>query len=182
MALSNETIIRTLLDARARIAASVWLIAREAHVTEDIFQEVCVRALSKAGPFEHEGQLLSWAHVTARHEAIDVMRRRKPEWVGLDSDLLDLIDAEWSADEVASGGRLDALRTCLEAMPAGPRRLLELRYFEGLPCSDVAQTLGVRLDAVYQRLSRLHQALGACIEKRLTGDTTLPLNSAYHAT
>jgi hypothetical protein len=41
VALSNEAIIRTLLDARGRLAASVWLIVREAHVTEDIFQEVC---------------------------------------------------------------------------------------------------------------------------------------------
>jgi len=37
VALSNEAIIRTLLDARGRLAASVWLIVREAHVTEDIF-------------------------------------------------------------------------------------------------------------------------------------------------
>jgi len=141
-----------------------------------------VRALSKAGPFEHAGQLLSWAQVTVRHEAIDVMRRRQPEWIGLDSDVLDLIDSEWSTEPVAAGGRLDALHDCLAAMPPTPRRLLELRYFEGLSCGDVAQTLGLGLEAVYQRLSRLHRALADCVEKRLTADDPLPLKSASNAT
>jgi hypothetical protein len=60
--------------------------------------------------------MLSWAQVTARHEAIDVMRRRQPEWIGLDSDVLDLIDSEWTTEPVAAGGRLDALRDCFAAM------------------------------------------------------------------
>ena len=28
-------------------------------------------------------------------------------------------------------------------------------------------TLGMKLDAIYQRLARLHRALGECIQKRL---------------
>ena len=180
MPLANEAIIRTLLDARTRISASIWLVVRDAQATEDIFQEVCVRALTKAGPFEHEGQLFSWAQVTARHEAIDVMRRRKPEWVGLDGDLLERIDGEWTTEPPATGGRLDALRTCLDSMPAASRRLMELRYFEGLSCDEVARMLGLKLDAVYKRLSRLHRALGDCIEKRLQGEIASPLNSSFH--
>jgi len=31
----------------------------------------------------------------------------------------------------------------------------------------VAEQLGVRLDAIYKRLSRLHQALKKCIETKL---------------
>ena len=34
-------------------------------------------------------------------------------------------------------------------------------------CEEVAASLGTKLDAVYKRLSRLHQGLKGCIETKL---------------
>ena len=67
---------------------------------------------------------------------------------------------------------MGALRDCLDQIPAASRRLLELRYFEGRSCNEVAAEVGAGLDAVYQRLSRLHRQLRACVEQRLGGAQT----------
>jgi RNA polymerase sigma-70 factor (ECF subfamily) len=167
MPLSQEIIIRTLFAARSRLSAAVWLVVRDAHAAEDIFQNVSVKALTKNVQFEHDGELLSWAHVTARREAIDLLRRQKKSVVGLDDEVLNLLESEWSAATAISGARVDALRDCLDAAPEEARRMLELRYFEERSCDDVAAQVGIGLDAVYQRLSRLHRALKVCIERRL---------------
>jgi len=169
MALSQEIIVRVLFAARSRLSAAAWLVVRDAQAAEDIFQNVSVKALTKGVPFEHEAQLLSWAHVTVRHEAIDWLRRQRTGLVPLEVDVLELLEAEWAA-EPTTGPRVDALRECLELAPAEGRRLLELRYFEGRQCEEVAQATGLGLEAVYQRLSRLHRALKTCIERRLTND------------
>ena len=63
--------------------------------------------------------------------------------------------------------RLEALRTCLKALPEKSSRLLRLRYFEDNSCGEVAKKLGTGLNAVYKRLSRLHEGLKKCIELRL---------------
>jgi len=40
MALAQEEIVKTLLSARMRVLASVWVIERDAPAAEDIFQNV----------------------------------------------------------------------------------------------------------------------------------------------
>jgi DNA-directed RNA polymerase specialized sigma24 family protein len=52
-------------------------------------------------------------------------------------------------------------------VPAESRRVLELRYADGLGCAEVAAAVGVGLDAVYKRLSRLHTTLRQCVEGKL---------------
>jgi len=42
-----------------------------------------------------------------------------------------------------------------------------LKYFEGLNGSEMAARIGIDLDAVYKRLSRLHQALRQCVERKM---------------
>jgi len=173
MPLPEESIVRALFGARHRLSAAAWLITRDSQAAEDIFQNVSVKAITRGGPFEHEAALLSWAHVAARREAIDWLRRRRPEVSVLDDDVLELLEAEWAAAPSPGGARVDALRDCLERAPADARRLLELRYFHGRSCEEVAAEAGLGLAAVYQRLSRLHRALKLCIERRLAGGETV---------
>jgi RNA polymerase sigma factor (sigma-70 family) len=173
MSLSREQIVRCLLDARSRLSASAWLIVHDAHTTEELFQDAMVKVLDEELGFEGEAQLISWAQVVMRNAALNWARRRQSRQVPLDADVLEMLEAEWARKPAASsGGRLDALRDCLDALPLGSRRLLESRYFEGRSCGEVSRILGVSLSAVYQRLSRLHQALKGCIERRRQGSQT----------
>ena len=169
MALPQEDIVRTLFAARPRISAAVWLVVRDTQAAEDIFQDTSVKALTKGGPFETQGHLLSWARVTARHAAIDWLRRCRPDWVTLEADVLDLLEDEARARTAPEGPRVDALGECMEALPPPARQLLELRYFDRRSCDEVAAVLGVKIGAVYQRLSRLHRVLKECVERRMAG-------------
>jgi len=167
----GQALVSALFAARSRISAGIWLIVRDTQAAEDIFQATSVKALTKGGPFTSQAQLFSWVQVTARHAAIDWLRRRKSECVVLEGEVLDLLEeqAAKAAVHVLEGARVDALRDCLEAIPARSREMLELRYFEGRSCEEVADVFDLKLAAVYQRLSRLHRALKECIERRIAG-------------
>jgi len=172
MALSQEDVVRTLLAARIRISASAWLVVRDVQAAEDIFQNLSVKALSGTTRFELEAQLLSWAHITARHEALNWVRSRKSRALSLDEAVLDLVASEGDREGVdrKEGQRVEALRECLATLPSGSRQILDLRYAEERSCEEISRVLGVGLDAVYQRLSRLHRAVKQCTERRLTGE------------
>lgn len=167
MPLDHETILKHLFEARQRLSATAWLIVRDAQATEDLFQNVALKAVTKNVSFEHEGALLSWAMVSIKREGIDWLRKRKPESLGLEPEVLDLISQEWSAHPQSEGQHMEALRECLESMPEKSRQLLRLRYFDGYSCDEVARLVGASLDAVYQRLSRLHRQLKQCVDQRL---------------
>jgi len=165
MSLSQEVIVRTLLAARTKISTSAWMVTRDVQAAEDIFQNLSVKALAGATPFELEAQLISWAHITARHEALNWIRSRKGRMACLDEAVLNLVAQEW--EEAPEGPRLKALRGCLDGLPRDSRQILDLRYSEERPCDEIAKTLGLGLEAVYQRISRLHRALKQCTEQRL---------------
>ena len=168
MVISEQEILRTLMKSRDRIAAAAWVVVRDAHAAEDIFQNVALKALVKEVSFEAEGAVLSWAFITARREGIDWLRRHRKESTGLDPEILELLEQEWLSETARSGEiRMEALRACLKTLPEKSSRLLRLRYFEGNSCREVAKKLGTELNAVYKRLSRLHEGLKQCIEHRL---------------
>ena len=159
VALDHQDIVRALLAVRSRISAAVFLIVRDAQTAEDIFQDVSVKALSDDVSFEGEPQLVSWAHITARHQALNWLRSRKNRPVPLDEELLELMEAEWARESMRpEGERIEALRHCVEKLPARSRQILDLRYAQSCSCKEVSRTVGVGLDAIYQRLARLHRA------------------------
>ncbi len=168
MTLSEQDILRIVMKSRDRIAAAAWVVVRDAHAAEDIFQDVVLKALTKEVSFEAEGALLSWAFITARRGGIDWLRRHRRELTGLDSEILELLEHEWLSETANRGERrFEALRACLKTLPEKSCLLLQLRYFEGNSCTEVARKLGAELNAVYKRLSRLHRGLRECVELRL---------------
>ncbi len=170
--LPQEDLIRTVLGQRARISAGVWLVVRDVHLTEDVFQEVVVKAVENRHLFTNEAQLLSWCRITARNLALNLLRKRRRETTVVSEQIVDLLEQEWEGEGAAVAARIDALQDCLEALPEKSRGMLEARYFQGRSCADVGQALGMGLDAVYQRLSRLHRSLRGCVEEKLHGRFT----------
>jgi len=45
MTISEQDILRTLMKSRDRIAAAAWVVVRDAHAAEDIFQNVALKTL-----------------------------------------------------------------------------------------------------------------------------------------
>ncbi len=165
MNLTEQDILQTLMKWRTRMSAAAWVVVRDAHAAEDIFQNVALKAMTREVSFETASALLSWAFITARREGIDWLRRHRRVSTCLDAEVLELLELEWQARPAhASGERIEALRDCLESVPEVSRRLLKLRYFDGYSCEEVADQMGLGLNAIYKRVSRLHESLKDCIE------------------
>ena len=168
MELDEQSILQSLMKWRSRVSAAAWVVVRDSHAAEDIFQNVVLKALTRDVHFSAEAALLSWAFITARREGIDWIRRHRRETSCLDEEVLELLEHEWQATTSNTvNARVGALRDCLEAAPENTRRLLKLRYFDGYSCDEVARELGAGLNAIYKRLSRLHESLRNCVEARM---------------
>lgn len=167
--LSEQEILQSLMKWRTRLSAAAWVVVRDAHAAEDIFQNVALKAMTREVSFETESALMSWAFITARREGIDWLRRHHRETLCLDDDTLNLLEHEWQATPSHdAGAKIEALQDCLASVPESSRRLLKLRYFDGYSCQEVAEQMGSGLNAIYKRISRLHQSLKECIEGKLS--------------
>lgn len=165
--MTEELLVKTLLDARPRLVAGAYALVRDAPLAEDVFQEVLLRALRMRESFSDEGGVLAWARVSARNLGIDQVRRAGRMGDILSELALDALDARLEETADSQRQRVEAMRHCMEKLPDESRTLLRMRYDEGRKGEDLARLLRRSEAAVYKALSRLHQGLRKCINERL---------------
>lgn len=163
--LDQQAALRSLLKARSRLLPLIWTIVRDAHLAEDVYQELLLKVVEHSPGFESEEQLHAWSRVVARNHAINLLKHRDRGPRILDEGVLELLEQTVGR----MGGELEtdveALRSCLGRLSGGARRVLNLRYAQGLSGQEVAQRLGIKPHSVYVTLSRVYQQLAACIRR-----------------
>jgi RNA polymerase sigma-70 factor, ECF subfamily len=167
---SPESTAAILLAERLPLTAFFACVTRDYHLAEDVFQEVCVKAVARAVTFDSPAHLMNWARLTGKNRAIDILRARDGRYVGLSDAMLACLAEEWPPQTRADSMR-EALARCLTQITPNNRELLRLRYFERRNCADVAAIMGRKIETVYQALARLHKTLGDCIRARLQTDS-----------
>ena len=167
MALSSETIVRVLMSHRNRLSAYIWSIVGDAHLAEDVFQEVSMLAVQKGCDVADSERLVVWLRRTARLKSLEARRKQRRSPL-LDEVLLADYDAQWERyDPLEEAELIEALYACVEELTENNRRIVTLRYGQGLKSSEVATVLRRKVTAVYRAIGRIHRALADCMDGKL---------------
>jgi len=168
MVLEPDTIVQVLLRERLRVTALAAAVIRDVHAADDIFQQVVLAALEARSHFRDTDHVLAWSFRTARCRALDLARSRHLR--SLPDEVLDLLESRWSDPAlVASSDRGEALHRCLGRLTGSARKLLQMKYTDGMTASAIADKLRRTANAIYQNLSRIHRSLRECVERELVG-------------
>ena len=162
--LSQETVVSVLLAQRTSLLGYIWSIVRDLHVAEDVFQEISVLVLEKRKELNDIKTLPAWLRSAARFQAIARLRTLKRTPTMLSTSTMDLVDTCWEKEKGAdSGDAISALHHCIGKLPSNARRMVLLRYADGLSGAEVGEVVGLKAGAVYTALSRIHSGLRGCI-------------------
>lgn len=131
-------------------------ILRDRREAEDLVHDVFVEAWRKAASFsEDRGSVRAWLLVRTRSRAIDRLRNlevahrhARCEWEGAKDAPLAA-----PADDPSTSPDQRRARAALAGLPEAQREVLELAFFEGLSCSEIARRCGAPLGTVKSRLS-----------------------------
>ena len=136
---------------------------------EDAAQETFVRMYTKLDSYQPERKLSSWVLAIASHYCIDRLRRRRGEWVSLDEEPIAAVlpSREQGPEErtVRSETR-DEVQQMVNRLTAPYRVPLILRYWYDLSYVEIAEVMGLSVQAVK---SRLHRARLQMVEKAPAG-------------
>src|SRR5688500_14075550 len=154
-----NAVVRALIRDRAKLLGYICVIVRDHHVAEDVFGDVTVLAMERAGEINDEAHLALWARKAARLKALEAVRRRnrgRRGTVSLDDDVIEMIEADWGVvDAMPAAAEVDHLRSCIERLTPRARRILHLRYVEGLGGASLAAhaEVGIDLRSLYVAMS-----------------------------
>ncbi len=166
----NEEFLRLLTANQRRIFGFISALVPRSSDADDVYQEVSLALWRKFDQFEPGTDFAAWANQFARYLVLKhCAKQRRLGRLVFDEELLAALADDVAAAASGPDERLEALRGCLEKLPAHSRRLLELRYESGLKTvREVAARVGRSVDATYKAISRIHDALLRCMEGVLT--------------
>jgi RNA polymerase sigma-70 factor (ECF subfamily) len=164
--LGDESALAALYDRHAGAMLGVaYRVLRHRTDAEDLVHDVFVEAWQKARDFEpSRGSLRTWLLMRVRSRGIDRLRSLEAARRHALASAREESGAATAALPPAWDGS-DRARACaaLEALPAEQRALIELAYFEGLTCTEMAERCGIPLGTVKSRIAagmaKLRQSL-----------------------
>jgi len=134
---------------------------------DDILHEVYLVVMDKADDFELGTKFLSWVFTIARFTIMDQVKRRSTRrMVPLGQDVIKLL-AVAAPDQAYSDEYIKALHHCVDALAPAAKRLIKLRYNEGMKPRRIAEDLQLTPDTVYVSLSKARSLLKKCLTVRL---------------
>jgi len=153
---AGETLTPQMLVRKYASAVLGLCIAhtKNFHDSEDIMQEVFLKAFTKIHTLRDAGRVRPWLLQIARRMCIDYHRKR-PTTRAIPEDM--------PAPSGAGDEHIERLYEAISKLPDGYREPITLYYLDGRNCAGVAMTLGLSEDAVRSRLVRarfrLHEIL-----------------------
>lgn len=161
---------------RAPLYRFIYGMVRDAHLAEDVFQDVWIRAIKGLHRYQSD-RLLSWLFRIARNRVIDLSRKRKPNFSlqqpvgspaqpGNNLDSFIPSDNHGPARQSANHELALRIRDAVDQLPAEQREVYLMRTEADLPFKIIAQTQQVSINTA---LARMQYALRA-LRERLQDD------------
>jgi len=179
--MTDEELVRTVLDGdrerfselveryQARLVNYLYRLVRNSDDAHDLAQEVFVRVYQALDRFDPTYRFSTWLFRVAQNAAIDQIRRRRFRMVPIGPQETDggeprreieLADEGPSAlDGIEAREREAEVRAAIDALPWEYRELILLRHYGELAYDEIAETKGMPLGTVKNKLFRARQML-----------------------
>ena len=168
-AMTRDQLVRSFLRHEAMLKEFILALVRDPHDADDVFQEVGVRILSQAEPPREPDRFPAWCRGIARNVLLHHWRsrRRGQAFHERFANVVETAYQEADAEGEEWNDHRIALADCLKKVPEESRRVLDLRYAEGLLSGEIARRLERSATAVRMLIMRVREGLDACVRRRL---------------
>lgn len=161
--------VSLLTSQQARIYAYILSLAPNFNDADDILQDTTKFMWERFDEFTLGTDFLAWAKKIAYFIIMDYYRNKKKIYAAcFDEQLIQKLEQNSKHISDSSQEYQVYLKECLKKLKQQDRKLLELRYYENHKVKDLAARYGCSAQYIYRNISRIHQLLLACLQRRLT--------------
>jgi RNA polymerase sigma-70 factor (ECF subfamily) len=130
-------------------------ILNDPSASEDVAQEVFLKAFAGLARFRGEAGIFTWLYRIAVNEALRARKQRG----FVDLDAVAEVEAPAPEPDAEPAPTLATLEALLKKLPDDYRAIVVLRDLEGLSYAEISETLEIPLGTVESRLFRARQEL-----------------------
>lgn len=156
-----------------QLATYLRTMVRDPGLVDDLIQETLITAWNKFDEFDQTRPLAPWLRGIALNLARNAGRRRQRDCLMFTDKVGDIIESTIRAIETSQGDNWEqksaALSKCVELLKPHSRKLLQLRYEDGLNASEIATRTDGTAAAIRKQLQRIRGTLASCVKQALAG-------------
>lgn len=156
----NEAFDTLLMRHKSRLFTYIVQMVRDRNLTDDIFQETFVKAITtiRQGRYNDLGKFSAWITRIARNLAIDSFRAEKSEaTVSTDDANFDILNRRELSEETVEDAMIDLqierdVRRLVDELPESQREVLMMRFYRNLSFKEIAELTGVSINTALGRM------------------------------
>jgi len=171
LAAGDDHALAEVFDALARsVYGSALRVVGDASAAQDVVQDVFVELWTHPDRYDPAaGTLRTYLVVLARHRAVDLIRSEFRRLARQERTyrLTPEPAPAGVGDEMLAAETAGLVRTAVQLLPASQRQVVELVYFEGLTCREVASAVGIPEGTAKSRLRLALARLEALLDRQL---------------
>ncbi|HNX89277.1 MAG TPA: sigma-70 family RNA polymerase sigma factor [Paludibacteraceae bacterium] len=157
---NNEAFEVLLMRYKSKVYTYIYLIVRNKELTEDIFQETFIKAIStiQQGRYTETGRFLGWINRIAHNLIIDHFRREKNENTfsadGIEYDIINNTKlSEKSVEDTINNDQvLTDVVNLINYLPQTQQEVIRMRFFEDLSFKEIAERTEVSINTALGRM------------------------------
>jgi RNA polymerase sigma-70 factor (ECF subfamily) len=171
LAAGDDHALAEVFDALARsVYGSALRVVGDASAAQDVVQDVFVELWTHPDRYDPAaGTLRTYLVVLARHRAVDLIRSEFRRLARQERTyrLTPQPAPAGAGDEMLSAETAGLVRAAVQLLPARQRQVVELVYFEGLTCREVASVVGIPEGTAKSRLRLALARLETLLDRQL---------------
>jgi RNA polymerase sigma-70 factor, ECF subfamily len=171
LAAGDDHALAEVFDALANsVYGSALRVLGDNSAAQDVVQDVFVELWRHPGRYDPAaGTLRTYLIVLARHRAVDLVRSelRRVARQERSYRLSPAPPMAGAGDEVLAAETAGLVRSAVQSLPPSQRQVVELAYFEGLTCREVARAVGIPEGTAKSRLRLALAKLEEMLDRQL---------------
>jgi len=155
LARGDRRALGQLYDKYASFLMSLAMrIVRERREAEDLLHDVFLEVWKSAVDYDPaRGRVRTWLAIRMRSRALDRQKSARVSRQASGPEGEAALERQVSDASVDSGPDAQRVRAALGGLSADQRQVIELAYFDGLSCSEIATTIRVPIGTVKSRMA-----------------------------
>ncbi len=130
---------------------------------EDVLQESFLDAFSKLKDFRQETTFGLWLKQIVIHKSVNLLRKRKVEWIEFESSEFENIPDEEVVDDEDLQYQVKSVKAAMTKLPEGYRVVLSLYLLEGYDHEEIGQILNIAENTSRTQFLRAKRKLQALL-------------------
>ena len=166
----RDNFFQLYLQNQKRLYAYILMLVPNSSDADDILQQTSSIIWEKFDSYDPDASFGAWSVSIAKYVIFDHYKKKRRSNVIFNGEMLDIfaeiaIDASRGTDE-----RLHILKVCVEKLSGNDRKLIKIRYEQGLKIKDIAEQVGRPVQGFYKTMNRIHNLLLNCIRGKMLAE------------